>query len=74
MVIPICYAWKRGSGMSYRQIVEWSILSTFDRYASRIDQPQSLEQVRAWFARAELTRVTVKLGPNGINGRATRAM
>jgi SAM-dependent methyltransferase len=71
-IIPIRYSWKRGTHLPYRQILEWSILETYDRYAPQIDQPQSLEQVQAWFARADLTGLTVKLGPNGINGRASK--
>lgn len=74
MIIPIRYAWSREVKMPYRQILEWSILDTFDNYASSIIQPQTLEDVESWFARAELAGVRVKLGPNGINGRGVKAL
>ena len=52
---------------------DWSILDTFDMYSPEYDYPQTLRTVRGWFENAELTDVSVRYGPNGINGSGRRA-
>lgn len=58
--------------MSYTQLLEWSILDTFDKFAPRYDKPQRISTVRKWFANAGLKDVTVSYGTNGIIGRGVR--
>jgi SAM-dependent methyltransferase len=52
--------------------VAWTVLDTFDALAPTHDKPQSLEDVRAWAARAELEDVDVHYGGNGIEINARR--
>lgn len=59
--------------LSPEQLLEWSILDTFDMLSPMYDQPQRIEDVRDWFSEARLTNVWVEYGPNGINGRGTKA-
>jgi SAM-dependent methyltransferase len=47
----------------------WAILDTFDMYSPRYDRPQSIRQVKKWFANAGFSNVVVEYGPNGVIGR-----
>ena len=58
--------------LSSAQLLEWSILDTFDMLSPRYDQPQRLEDVREWFDEAGLINVRVGFGPNGINGKGIK--
>ncbi|MEW6406497.1 MAG: hypothetical protein AB1649_32330, partial [Chloroflexota bacterium] len=58
--------------LSEEQLLEWSILDTFDMLSAWYDQPQRLDEVLDWFDEAGLIDVYVGFGPNGINGRGTR--
>ncbi|NJP07358.1 MAG: class I SAM-dependent methyltransferase [Chloroflexaceae bacterium] len=41
------------------QLMEWSVLDTFDRLAPQYDQPQTVQQVRRWFELAGLDQIAV---------------
>jgi len=69
--IPVA-SYKRKYSLSPEQLLEWSILDTFDMLSPMFDQPQRIEDVRSWFNEAGLTNVSVDYGPNGINGRGTK--
>jgi len=58
--------------LSSAQLLEWSILDTFDMLSPQFDQPQRIKDVKGWFDDAGLDNVWVGYGPNGINGRGTR--
>lgn len=73
--IPIAYHkgfLPHADKLSYEQLLEWSILDTFDKFAPRYDKPQRLSIVRKWFADAVLVKVHVDYGPNGIIGRGVK--
>ncbi len=57
---------------SYEQLLEFSILDTFDKFAPKYDKPQRIETVRKWFAEAGLANIDVRYGPNGINGKGNK--
>lgn len=59
-------------GLVYKIHKEWSVLDTFDMYAPRYDNPQTLRAVRRWFKQAGLQNVEVAYGPNGIVGKGRR--
>lgn len=58
--------------LSPGQLLEWSILDTFDMLSPRYDQPQRIEDVRDWFREAKYENVWIGYGPNGIVGRGTK--
>lgn len=58
--------------LSWPQLVEWSVLDTFDHYSPRYDRGQRLSTVKRWFEGAGLKDVTVTYGPNGIIGRGRK--
>lgn len=73
--IPVAY--HRGfipevDGLSDEQLLEWSILDTFDKFAPRYDKPQRIGTVRKWFTEAGLEDVFVSYGPNGIVARGVK--
>ncbi|MGR3173287.1 MAG: methyltransferase domain-containing protein [Candidatus Scalindua sp.] len=53
--------------LSRRQLLDWSILDTFDMLSAKYDNPQTIEAVEEWFANAGLVKYQVGYGPNGIN-------
>lgn len=57
--------------LTWDEQVAWSVLDTFDALAPKYDQPQTLETMEAWCARAGLEDVDVHYGGNGVeaNGR-----
>ncbi len=57
-----------------RVLKEWTVLDTFDMLMPVYDHPQSLDDVRRWFAQAGLVDVEVGRGFNGIEGRGRRAI
>lgn len=48
---------------------KWAILDTFDMLSPAYDFPQTISSVRSWFEKAQLIRVEVNFGYNGIEGR-----
>ena len=58
--------------LSYKDLLEWSILDTFDKFAPRYDKPQRISTIRKWFNEAGLKDVSVSYGPNGIIGRGIK--
>jgi len=73
--IPIAYHKgfiKEMNAMSYEQLLEWSILDTFDKYAPMYDKPKTIREVKKWFNDAKLVSPQVHYGPNGIVGKAKK--
>lgn len=73
--IPIAYHKgfiPQADGLNYEQLIEWSILDTFDKFAPKYDKPQRISTVRSWFEEAELKEIEVCYGPNGINGKGIK--
>ncbi|MFC1585331.1 class I SAM-dependent methyltransferase [Fibrobacterota bacterium] len=73
--IPVAYHKgfiPKADNLTYEQLLEWSILDTFDKFASQYDKPQTLKTVKRWFNEAGLDRVSVRYGPNGIIGRGSK--
>ena len=54
------------------QLLQWSILDTFDMLSPAYDQRQTLDTVRGWFRDTPLCEVDVHYGHNGIEGRGTK--
>lgn len=52
---------------------QWAVLDTFDMYSPAHDHPQTIDEVRSWFASAGFEDVFVGHGPNGVVGRGRRA-
>jgi len=59
-------------GLSNELNRQWAVLDTFDMYAPKYDQPQSLGAVQRWFENAGFRRIEVQPGPNGIVGRGIK--
>lgn len=57
---------------NYNQLLEWSILDTFDKFAPRYDRPQRISTIKKWFKEAGLKNVEVSYGPNGIIARGVK--
>lgn len=73
--IPIAYHkgfLPHADKLSYEQLLEWSILDTFDKFAPKYDKPQRISTIKKWFADAVLVNVHVDYGPNGIIGRGVK--
>lgn len=76
-LIPVAYHKGYVPGaekLSHEQLVEWSILDTFDKLAPAYDQPQRIGAVRRWFQEAGLRNAHVRYGPNGIVGRGSQPL
>lgn len=74
-LIPI--AWHKGfikevDNLSYEELINWSILDTFDKYSPQYDKPQRLSTVKKWFKKAGLRNIDVRYGPNGIVGKGIK--
>lgn len=67
VAIPIAY-YKGVLPLSEKQLVEWSVLDTFDILAPRYENRAGLAQVRTWFTEAGLANIRVDWGGNGIIG------
>lgn len=73
--IPVAYHKgfiPQADKFTYDQLLEWSILDTFDKFAPRYDRPQRLSTIKKWFAEAGLENIEICYGPNGINGRGVK--
>lgn len=73
--IPIAYHkgfLPHADKLTYEQLLQWSILDTFDKFAPKYDKPQPISTVRKWFAEADLSDVYIAYGPNGIIGRGVK--
>ncbi len=75
-LIPVAY--HKGflphvENFSYEQLMEWSILDTFDKLSPKYDKPQRINTIRKWFKEAGLKKIEVCYGPNGINGKGIRS-
>jgi SAM-dependent methyltransferase len=58
--------------LTYNDLVEWSILDTFDKFAPKYDRPQTLNTMKRWCKEAGLKEVDVRYGPNGIVVRGVK--
>src|SRR5207253_111536 len=45
--------------LSKSHLREWAVLDTFDMFAPRYDQPQTLSTLRDWFEEADMENVDV---------------
>lgn len=54
------------------EIRNWAVLDTFDALSARYDKPQTIEAVNEWFRSAQLEKVCVRYGGNGIVARGRR--
>ena len=59
-------------GFTEEQLVEYSILDTFDMLAPEYDQPKSRGTMRRWCKEAGLTDVHIQVGGNGLELRARK--
>jgi len=59
-------------GFTEEQLVEYSILDTFDMLAPEYDQPQSRGTMLRWCKEAGLTDVHIQVGGNGLELRARK--
>jgi hypothetical protein len=54
--------------------MELSLLDTYDMLAPAYDRPQTVREVRRWFADAQLECVEVGPGYNGVQARGRRPL
>lgn len=59
-------------GFTKEQLVEYSILDTFDMLAPEYDQPQSRGTMLRWFREAGLVDVHIQVGGNGLEVRGRK--
>jgi hypothetical protein len=74
--IPVAYHkgfLPHADKLTYEQLLKWSILDTFDKFAPKYDKPQRINTVKKWFIEAGLKNIEVCYGPNGINGRGVKS-
>lgn len=71
IMIPVAY-YKGTLPLSEEQLLEWSILDTFDILSARYEHRMSIEEVRDWFRIAGFAGSRVEWGPNGIIGVGTK--
>ena len=71
IAIPIAY-YKGVYPLSEKQLIEWSVLDTFDILAPRYENRAGLAEVRSWFTEAGLANIRVDWGGNGIIGLALK--
>jgi len=73
--IPVAYHkgfLRHTDSLTYEELLEWSILDTFDKFAPQYDKPQRISTVRKWFVEAGLENVNVRYGPNGIIAKGVK--
>lgn len=58
--------------LTNEQLLEWSVLDTFDKFAPAYDKPQRINTVKRWFDAAGFENVEICKGPNGINGKGIK--
>ena len=63
-LIPVANYSQTFPEFSREQLLEWSVMDTFDNLAPAYDQPQTLESVRSWFEEAGLE--ILYCGPGGV--------
>lgn len=61
-----------GIGLTYRQCIEWAILSTFDALSATYDFPKTLDEVHDMVASPENASTEVAYGSNGIVANVTK--
>jgi SAM-dependent methyltransferase len=61
-----------GVGLTKSERLEWAVLDTFDALASAVDEPKTIEEVRAMLSALPLTDINVVPGSNGVVGNARR--
>ena len=71
-VIPICNYSKQFPLLTKKQLVEWSVLDTFDMLSPEHDHPQNLETLRGWAKEAGLQILYCGKGDNGYVLRAKK--
>lgn len=71
LMVPVAY-YKGTFALSERQLLEWSILDTFDILSARYEHRMSIATVRDWFRVAGFADRRVEWGPNGIIGVGTK--
>lgn len=59
--------------ITYKQLLEWSVLDTFDMLAPMYDKPQRVSTVRDWFVEAGLSNIRVNHNPMIINAKGVLA-
>lgn len=59
-------------GFTEEQLVEYSILDTFDMLAPQYDQPKSRGTMMRWCKEAGLTDIHIQVGGNGLEVRARK--
>ena len=59
-------------GFTEEQLVEYSILDTFDMLAPEYDQPKSRGTMKRWCEEAGLTDIHIQVGGNGLEIRARK--
>ncbi|PKN24398.1 MAG: hypothetical protein CVU65_11900 [Deltaproteobacteria bacterium HGW-Deltaproteobacteria-22] len=57
-------------GLTPQQVLEWSVLDTFDALSPEHDHPQYLTTMKKWCEEAGLVDIDVQRGGNGIEVRA----
>ncbi|MBN1126554.1 MAG: methyltransferase domain-containing protein [Sedimentisphaerales bacterium] len=51
---------------------EWAYLDTFDMLSPRYDKPQAIQTFRRWYEQEGLAEIDIRIGYNGIIGKAVR--
>jgi len=54
-------------------LTEWATLDTFDMLSPVYDNPQTVDTVREWFRKADMSDIDVHCGYNGVEGRGTKS-
>jgi SAM-dependent methyltransferase len=67
-----CWNYTGLLDLDAEQLRTWAILDTFDALSPRYDEPQEIENVRAWVEEAGLVDASVAYGGNGIEISARR--
>ena len=65
--IPILN-YKGVYSLSYKQLLDWAILDTFDMFSPKYDQPQDIEDVREWFKKQTYQKVRLNLAATELLG------
>lgn len=71
VMVPVAY-YKGALPLTEQQLLEWSILDTFDMLSPRYEHRPSIRDVRQWFHTTGFADSSVGWGPNGITGVGTK--
>jgi SAM-dependent methyltransferase len=74
-LVPVAYheVWRAHSdSLSSEQLIEMSVLDTFDWYSPAHDKPQTQAAVARWFRDCDLLDVEVGYGANGVIARGMK--